>query len=234
MAKSKPKKKVAILGYTPSRSKAPFDDPSFEIWGLNDLYKQDDITRWDRWFQIHTPEDVNENKNRVQWHKLLVDYAQWDCPVYFQEAIPGLKNSVKYPLDEIVAHFGRYFTNSISYMIALAIYEGFEEIHVYGVDMSTATEYAHQRPSCEYFLGWAKGAGIKIHIPLESDLLKARWLYGYEYEKQNAWDAKLRETIRAMKDRQAAAQEELRRVERVEAQYDGAISACEDIKKWTI
>ena len=103
--------------------------------------------------------------------------------VYMQEKCDEVKRSVKYPLKKVKSEFGDYLTNSISYMLALAILENFEEIHLYGVNMSVNTEYSHQRPSCEYFLGIARGRGIKIHIPKESDLLKSNFLYGYEQEK---------------------------------------------------
>ncbi len=42
------------------------------------------------------------------------------------------------------------------------------------------SEYAHQRPSAEFFLGVAFGRGIELHIPPGSDLLKATHLYGFE------------------------------------------------------
>ena len=50
-------------------------------------------------------------------------------------------------------------------MIALAIYEDFDIIHVYGVDMAVCGEYEQQRPSCEFFCGIAKGKGIELYIP---------------------------------------------------------------------
>ena len=46
---------------------------------------------------------------------------------------------------------------------------------MYGVDMAQdtllAAEYSEQRPSCEYFIGLAEGAGIRVDIPGGSDLL---------------------------------------------------------------
>jgi len=88
--------------------------------------------------------------------------------------------SIPLPKDLILNKFGRYFTNSISWELALAIHEGFEEIYVFGVDMAQDEEYKEQRPSCEYFIGMARGAGIKVHLPDECDLLKSTWLYPFE------------------------------------------------------
>jgi len=97
-----------------------------------------------------------------------------------QEKNQDIPMSVEFPKDLIIKKFGKYFTNSISWMIALAILEGFKTIYIYGVDMAQDDEFAFQRPSCEYFIGWAKGAGINVVIPAKSDLLKAAWLYPYE------------------------------------------------------
>lgn len=55
---------------------------------------------------------------------------------------------------------------------------------MYGVDMAQDTvlhaEYREQRPSCEYFIGIAEGAGIKVVLPPGSDLLKSSHWYGFD------------------------------------------------------
>jgi len=83
-------------------------------------------------------------------------------------------------VDYILANFRRYFTNSISWEIALAILEGFKTIYIFGVDMAQDCEYSFERPSVEYFCGFAEGRGIKLILPEKSDLLKAMWLYPFE------------------------------------------------------
>jgi len=45
-----------------------------------------------------------------------------------------------------------------------------------------ASHNSQQRPSCEYFIGIARGMGIKVHVPDKSDLLKTLWLYPFEPE----------------------------------------------------
>jgi len=51
---------------------------------------------------------------------------------------------------------------------------------VYGVDMAQDSEWQFERPSVEFFLGWAKGAGINLVLPQKCDLLKTAWLYPFE------------------------------------------------------
>lgn len=227
------RKKVAILGYTPTRKDAPYDDPEWEIWGLNDLYRfkaPDDVKRWDRWFEFHD-ERLGNRVGRADFSERMAEFAKWNIPVYLQKARPDVPCSVTYPLDEAIERFGNYFTNTISYMIALAIMEGFEEIGIYGVDMSTAVEYAAQRPSCEYYLGIAKGKGMKVTVHPAADLLKARFLYGYETQKENEFKAKLKNMNDTMEHRKQQAEEQAKQAERVSWQYDGAISAVKEIER---
>lgn len=239
-------KKVAIVGCTAHKDLAPFNDQEFEIWGMNNLYHH--IPRFSRWFEIHPIKFENGHFWRRDlirpgvfiWSKnfrgqSVDDYVQGlsglGCPVYMQQGWPNVPNGVVYPLQEVLNKFGNYFTNSVSYMLALAIYEGFEEIHVYGVDMAVDTEYHHQRPSCEYFLGLAAGMGIKIHVPAESDLLKTRFLYGFQEQEASDWDKKIRDMQTGIvKRRQEAEQKRDHAVKQIE-QYIGAETAMREIGK---
>jgi len=82
----------------------------------------------------------------------------------------GIKDSTEEP----------YLSSTIAYELALAIHEGFAEIHIYGVDLNTESEYAWQKPGVEYLIGVAVGRGIKVVIPDNCALLKAP-LYGRGY-----------------------------------------------------
>jgi hypothetical protein len=175
------RKKVAIVGSASStRDKAPFDDEEFEIWGL----AWRDYKRCTRFFDIH---GVGPHRKRVQpeYEKRL---AALGAPVYLRESVPGVPNGVTYPIDSIISFLnsfdkhadGDYFASSVAYMIALAMYEGFEEIQIYGIDLLTDDEYSHQRPNAEYFIGLARGKGISVYVPPESALLTFGFRYGYE------------------------------------------------------
>ena len=185
------KDKVAILGFTTHKKLAPYDDDSFEIWGINDLYSQEGVARWDRWFQIHHPEHYKGSDGRDTLPAMYEEYAKWDCPVYMWKKNKDIPNSVEFPFQKLVDKYGNYFNNTISWLIAFAMYEGFKEIHLYGVDMQHNTEYSHQRPSCEYFIGLARGLGIEVVIPKESSLLKTKYLYGLETEREDLEKADL-------------------------------------------
>ncbi|MGQ0433116.1 MAG: hypothetical protein ACT452_12000 [Microthrixaceae bacterium] len=171
---ARPEKKVAIVGFTPSRELAPWDDPTFEKWLCNNLWKFVPAGKWDRLYDLHDLDTIQSDKEHEAFLRTTTK------PVYVWRPQADWGSALPFPKDEVVDAFGRYFTNSISWMIAQAIYEGATEIHVYGVDMAQGTEYAAQRPSCEYFLGYAAGRGIKVYVPPQSDLLKSAAMYGIE------------------------------------------------------
>lgn len=234
-------KKVAIVGCSDSKHLAPFDDTSFEIWGVNNLFPQ--LPRANRWFEIHHLSKEGDKflrRGSLDFRGQKVsDYIRelgaWtkekNCRVYMQKIWEEIPTSTPYPLKEITSMFGNYFTNTVSYEIALAIAEGFEEIHVYGVDMAVDTEYHHQRPSCEYFLGLALGKGIKVHIPAEADLLKSRFLYGFQEPEIQAWNKKCMNISKSMAEKRAKLEGESRMKEAQINQYIGAQQAIKELNK---
>jgi len=174
--------KVAILGFTDSRELAPFGNPEFEIWGLNELYRYMDVRKFSRWFEIHERELIEQDTGVPGRFPPHIDaLKQFPIPVYMHQHWDDIPPSVAYPKEGMEKAYpdGTYQTSSISWMIALAVYEKFEEIHVYGVDMAQQTEWAEQRPACEYWIGLARGLGIKVYVPPTSDLLKAIGQYGW-------------------------------------------------------
>lgn len=210
----KPGLKVAVVGFaSTSRNLAPFQDPTWEIWGLNSLYAL--IPRFSRWFEIHPREYLKQDLGRSELQAAGIDHYTWltqqpgrdglcsvpDCqcrkeggtphefkPIYMQEHYPQIPASVPWPRKEIndwtCSQFGAqaevdYFTSTPGEMVAHAIYEGASEIALYGVDLLQDEEYAYQRPGCEYWLGVARGLGIKVTVPQASVLLKANYVYGY-------------------------------------------------------
>ena len=177
-------RRVCILGSAPSsRDLAPFDDKGVEFWTLAQRIEK----RADRIFEIHCQEMVNkylQTKNIKDVASYVNNRYPNNPPVYTIEKFENIINRVDYPLQEvrelIKSHGGNkhYISSSISYMIALAILEKVDEILIYGVSMTHKTEYKQQRPNCEWLLGIASGLGIKITIPEESPLLKAKKRYG--------------------------------------------------------
>ena len=86
-----------------------------------------------------------------------------------------------FPMDDIPEE-QRYFTNSVCYMIAMAILEGYERVELYGVNQMGLFEYMEQRRGVEFWVGYALGRGIEVVINEPSKLLtnSADTPYGYE------------------------------------------------------
>ncbi len=186
------RKKVGILGFAETWKEAPFDDPDWEFWGLNELWKY--VKRWDRWFEIHDGETLGitkrdlsegEQKRHIEW--LSRDHGA--RPIYMlpHHCEGGrFPNAVAYPLDAMVNTFGRYFTSTIGYMIALAIAEDFTTIGLFGIDLASDVEYPNQRPNAEYLIGIARGQGREVIVPDQAAILHAGFLYGYERPHKEA------------------------------------------------
>jgi len=130
-------KKVAILGTVPHKLQAPFADKSFEIWAIAHACLGDPIPRCDKIFEIHKWDEIIKWKSDLAWKFFP------EAEIYLREKRPELPQAKVYPFDDIAKKFNIFDdrkeclqTNSISWMIALAIDQGYKEIHVYGVNMS--------------------------------------------------------------------------------------------------
>lgn len=153
--------KVAVIGLSPgTHGMAPWDDPTWEKWGLP----------WDegywrfmaRLFEMHDFRLLNSEHSRR--------------PSGYMDRLKEIENlytQENYPFDDVAKSIsGYYFNSSIAYAMAMAIHEGAEEIGIYGVDMKADDEYGYQKPNMEYLVGLARGKGISVHIPEESPLCK--------------------------------------------------------------
>lgn len=170
------RKKVAIIGCGAGRDNAPYDDKEWECWGLNEVNQ----VRADRWFEMH--EIYASSEEEIEWLKKCKE------PIYMIEVYKEIPMSVKFPLVDI---FGKlncpaYFTCTFAYQIALAIYEKFEVIGLFGVNLpyGSPRERLVETACTEFWLGVASGKGIKIRIPSDEYLLHHEYLYGYEYQKE--------------------------------------------------
>jgi hypothetical protein len=174
-----PRPNVAIIGFASStRLEVPFDDPTYEVWGLNQLYRF--LPRADRWWEIHYREmftaDIVRDTDYVGW------LQRCKIPIVMKECQPDMPMSVAYPMDAILQGIGarKYFTSTPSYMMAMAIAEGFEKIMIRGIDLVVGVEYQEQKPCMEYWIAFAEARGIVVDIHPDSALCKSSHLYGFE------------------------------------------------------
>ncbi len=190
-------KRCAIVGTANSWKDTPWGDQGLEVWTLNDAYTLG-FPRIDRVFEQHPlnklhyrakhdrvvyAEDVPHGYYvRPEGHLEWLQHAAKSIPVYLQQQPPTdwPPNAQRFPIEQAEAEFGPYWASGPSYMVALAIMEGYSEIQVYGIHLATEQEYRDQRSNFEHMLGIARGRGIKVVMAESSPVLKHGWRYGYE------------------------------------------------------
>jgi hypothetical protein len=198
-------KRVAIVGTAPSWVQTPWNDPSIEVWLLNDCYNSGNIPRADAWFDLHPfdqmyfrpqggsrfidAREVPDGKHYIRPHGHLEKLQEMasHIPVFVQKVPEGWPpNAREFPM-EAVMEFMRarpdqraYIASSPAMEVALAIIGGYTEIHIYGIHLATEQEYREQRPNFEWLLGRAVERGIKLVLPEECPLLKHSHVYAYE------------------------------------------------------
>jgi hypothetical protein len=97
-----------------------------------------------------------------------------------------------YPINTIKEHFQtEYFSNSIPYMLALAILRGADQINLYGCHINTGPgdtqEVVPNHPGVEYWIGRAQGMGIDVTVHGDSFLMSCKdGMYGYRWIKNYA------------------------------------------------
>ncbi len=156
-------KEVIILGMGSTMIKCPYDA---EVWAMNQTYKI--AKRIDKLF-ITDPRLNFESKDNHNFEEL----NKLGIPIVSLHILPEIKNFVHFPYDEIVEEFhSEFFTNTVCYMVAYAIYEKYDKIRLYGIDMATGMEYVLERGGVEFWLGVAVGRGIKIENTKGSMLCK--------------------------------------------------------------
>ena len=172
--------KVAIVGAAPtSRGLAPFEDQSWDIWGCSPSNLKV-LPRVSKWFELHSLVDFRSER-WADWRGRYFDYLNsLQCDVYMQEPNEFVARAVAFPKNDLLVEFGNeFFTSSIAWMMAFALKEGAEEIAIYGVDMTSGSEYEYERPGARYWIEKARAQGVKVTIPPQSDLDQPMPLYGF-------------------------------------------------------
>lgn len=182
-------KKLAIVGAHPdTREKVNWNDESQDIWLFNEWANQEWCKRWDAVLQLHWPSVYRSRDNEHDpghWDWLRKDHGL-DKRIYMQRLDNDVPNSYPYPLP-VIENTGLTFEGqevynakaTASFAIALAVHQGYEEIHVFGIEMEHSSEYHSQQPNFAYWVGYANGRGVKVDLHCSRRLFDGP-LYGYE------------------------------------------------------
>ncbi len=240
-------RKICVSGFAEAtRDQANKLDKSYQIWALNRCYTF--LKRWDRWFEVHEKE-LYTGKTGLREAGYMEIIKKSKVPVYMMHPDESMGQAVQYPFAEICHYYGclvnsgsgdesfEYYTTSIAYMLALALYEHqaldqpVQEIFICGVDMSAFSEYSEQLPCVSFWLGAIMGAGIKVTVPTGSPLLKSAASYGRHAERQ-LW-AMVKERIEMYQQKQSQGQSNLAALEGADSEYNFVLETLEGrVKKW--
>lgn len=170
-------KVVRIYGMAPNLSKTPPPEAGEEVW-LSNWHKgylqrlPRALTEWTRYFNMHSKR--HQLQKYPLGHTWYQDHAK-DGRIVLRDPDPDIQPHEVFPKAEIQAFFStteghpqRYFTCSVCWFIALAIYEGFERIELWGFEVrASKPAYAYERPCIAYWIYEAERRGITVWTPPE-------------------------------------------------------------------
>lgn len=179
------RRKVCLVGFEESiQPQAPLNNRAWEIWTLNmgnriQGFLRDDEgkLRVDRWFDLH--QEHAQDPLDLEWiHSCPV-------PIYLTDMFTPNPMALRYPLETILRYTNsRYFCSSFAYMLCLAVYEGFDEIMISGINLNFGRELAVERGNLEYWIGYFRGQGKNVYLQDTSKLCQHGHLYGFEYTEE--------------------------------------------------
>jgi len=162
-------KALNIIGRAPGWSRAPLTG---EAWGIRGLLGKRPMSRI---FKVH--ETLTKSQDRLKKKAEDMGIPFYTC-----------KN---YPLKKMIRFFKTdFFSSTPCYMIALALYEGYEKIDIYGINHAKGKQYIIEKPGVDFWCGIAMGRGVEVTVHgKRSKLLKTHnnRIYGYG-KKQGTWN----------------------------------------------
>lgn len=238
-------KKASIVGTAPSWNLTPFDDPDMLVMSLNDAYNMPGFKRADEWVDLHpldkfwmTPPPQEGQQvvvlahqipfgmyvrphGHLDWLATQTNMVRWLHPDHATQlpASATWPNVKPFPKAEVEASYGEYCTSSPQWMLGHLLLRGYREIHIYGIHLSTESEYIEQRPGFEYLLGGVLGPGKRtmtvkhglrryesedgiVVLPEASPVMSAGFQYGFQPSPRRRiepmkWELHKAETKRA-------------------------------------
>lgn len=177
---------INILGKGAGWNEIP-DKPDGLVYGINDACLR---TKVDVTFHMHHLDEFAINEHTESSTRLFKQYAcdHPEMEIYTTRKWDEIPHAKEYPFEDIIDKFKIcYFSCTVDYALAYALYAGAKQINLYGINMTVNEEYREQKPGVEFWCGMALGMGTKlIYQPRWTSLFKTRdgLLYGY---KTNQW-----------------------------------------------
>ena len=158
-------RKVLFVGFGEKYSGPTLCARTGEVWTLNDWYSFHPDMQPVRIYNPHDWRTKPESGRAVgDWRSRYEESGAEIVSVFPL----GLPRERRFDLLCGVRQFGKsFFRSTLAYMFAEAIWEGVEEVELYGIKLDTAGEYSYQVPSVLRNIEAARNAGIKVIAPYE-------------------------------------------------------------------
>lgn len=155
-----PSREVIILGRGQSWKDCPFDT---ECWAISSVLEMTGISNYHQIHKVFAFDVYRTAKNSIRTAK------KYHIPVVSDRSYA----TEKYPMRDIVKEFGKsYFQPTASYMIAYAIFKGYQKIKLYGIDQGPQADHLLNKPFVMFWLGVATGRGVEWQLSKSSILLE--------------------------------------------------------------
>lgn len=172
---------IIILGSGPGWETCPFDKETWvvgkmimlgkPIGRIDMLFSMDDF---DHWLSIRRGGFTKE--------QYVARVVETNVPYYSSVRNDNIPTSREYPMKDVLAKLKvPYFSNTVCYMLAYAIFQRVQSISLYGIGQMGTHEYVAERAGVEFWLGMAMGMGIEVNIMTTSLLLQNNSGYPYGY-----------------------------------------------------
>ena len=127
-------KTCRLIALGPSATEAPHYEEGKDTFGIQYTWRH---WKLDRAFVMDDQEWIVAKNNFCEDSKdISEELKEIGIPIYVAKKWPNVPNTVEYPIDKVSKEFGvKYFMNSMAYMFAIAILEGYERIETYGIDL---------------------------------------------------------------------------------------------------
>jgi len=217
------------------------DRDSVEVWCVNRAYVQQmdhDNREPERVYFFDNPKFFPD--------EFLGDINKLEtCRVISRKAWGEVPRCEVYPYGDVVSNFGglEYFSCSVAYMLAHAIYEKRDPILLSGMYYRhDSTEYFLHKPCVEFWVGVACGLGAHVKFIGDTQILQPwPWSskgYGYELNKNEVLAVQMMAcTYRAALGMPVVMQDADEMSDKDMSEYKDvanfAVSGCEYGPKWT-
>jgi hypothetical protein len=161
--------KLMLLGGGHGKWAAPYDG---ERWGVNATCLGLPVHMS---FHLHDLEHEEKytitgtgGKKQAEFAPFLSYIKFTNHPVLSIREYPDFPSIKRYPYEEICDYFHtNFFSNSSCYMIAYALWKGYQQIECYGYNFLMSGEYDYELPGLHFWLGIAHdrlglGKGFRI------------------------------------------------------------------------